>query len=175
MDSFFLPVTKSTWVIPACAISSTTYCTVGLRPTGSISLGWDLVAGRRRVPAPATGITALRTARGAAMSAVVLIETRSAIHCPGPRRGSVLPAHSRGPDVGGLPGAGPPGPSDSQTIPGAIRDGQRLTCPHAGGPTMASSLGEATYPGPGIPYLPQGESPTEPRLRPVGVAPPPQG
>src|SRR5262245_32715165 len=110
MDSFFLPVTKSTWVIPACAISSTTYCTVGLRPTGSISLGWDFVAGRRRVPAPATGITALRTARGAAVSAVVLIETRSAIHCPGPGRGSVTSAHDRGPLGGALLGAGPQAP-----------------------------------------------------------------
>ena len=65
MDSFFRPVTNRIWVIPAWAISSTTYCTVGFRPTGSISLGCDLVAGRRRVPAPATGITAFRTARGA--------------------------------------------------------------------------------------------------------------
>jgi hypothetical protein len=32
---------------------------MGLRPTGSISLGWDLVAGSRRVPSPATGMMAL--------------------------------------------------------------------------------------------------------------------
>jgi hypothetical protein len=32
---------------------------MGLRATGSISLGCDLVAGSSRVPSPATGTTAL--------------------------------------------------------------------------------------------------------------------
>src|SRR6478752_6994313 len=44
--------------MPTRVNSSTTYCTTGLRPTGSISLGCDLVAGSRRVPRPATGTTA---------------------------------------------------------------------------------------------------------------------
>src|SRR5262249_35575586 len=45
--------------IPTRVSSSTTYCTTGLRPTGSISFGCDLVAGSRRVPRPATGMTAM--------------------------------------------------------------------------------------------------------------------
>ena len=45
--------------MPLETSSSTTYCTIGLRATGSISLGCDLVAGSRRVPSPATGTTAL--------------------------------------------------------------------------------------------------------------------
>ncbi len=32
----------------------------GLSTTGSISFGWALVAGKRRVPSPATGMIALR-------------------------------------------------------------------------------------------------------------------
>src|SRR5579864_1020780 len=34
---------------------------MGLSTSGSISLGWALVAGRKRVPRPAAGNTALRT------------------------------------------------------------------------------------------------------------------
>src|SRR6185369_2824020 len=34
---------------------------MGLSTSGSISLGWALVAGRKRVPRPAAGKTALRT------------------------------------------------------------------------------------------------------------------
>src|ERR1022692_1156179 len=34
---------------------------MGLSTSGSISLGWALVAGRKRVPSPAAGNTALRT------------------------------------------------------------------------------------------------------------------
>src|SRR5580700_5000206 len=34
---------------------------MGLSTSGSISLGWALVAGRKRVPNPAAGKTALRT------------------------------------------------------------------------------------------------------------------
>src|SRR5580698_7014830 len=34
---------------------------MGLSTSGSISLGWALVAGRKRVPSPAAGKTALRT------------------------------------------------------------------------------------------------------------------
>ena len=44
--------------MPDWRSSSTTYCTTGLRPTGSISFGWVLVAGSSRVPNPATGTTA---------------------------------------------------------------------------------------------------------------------
>src|SRR6266545_687106 len=52
------PVTNSRRRTPERASSSTTYCTTGLRPTGSISLGWLLVEGSRRVPWPATGTMA---------------------------------------------------------------------------------------------------------------------
>ena len=47
--------------MPARTASSTTYWMAGLSTTGSISLGWALVAGRKRVPSPAAGMTALRT------------------------------------------------------------------------------------------------------------------
>src|SRR6266851_4153172 len=59
MDALFRPVTNRTCWIPFRTSSSTTYCTIGLRATGSISLGCDLVAGSRRVPTPATGTIAL--------------------------------------------------------------------------------------------------------------------
>src|SRR5699024_7260787 len=45
---------------PAAIASCTAYCTSGLSTTGSISLALALVAGRNRVPSPATGNTALR-------------------------------------------------------------------------------------------------------------------
>src|SRR3989442_11241368 len=46
---------------PEATASSTTYWMVGLSTSGSISLGWALVAGRNRVPRPAAGNTPLRT------------------------------------------------------------------------------------------------------------------
>ncbi len=55
------PVTKIIISMPAAAASSTAYWISGLSTTGSISLGMALVAGRKRVPEPATGKTALRT------------------------------------------------------------------------------------------------------------------
>src|SRR5579862_8976704 len=53
------PVMKRIWSIWLAINSSATYWTMGLRATGSISLGCDLVAGSRRVPTPATGTIAL--------------------------------------------------------------------------------------------------------------------
>ena len=47
--------------MPARTASSTTYWMAGLSMTGSISFGCALVAGRKRVPSPAAGITALVT------------------------------------------------------------------------------------------------------------------
>src|SRR5271154_3125286 len=55
---------KTNCSIPASRASSTAYWITGLSTTGSISLGTALVAGRNRVPIPATGKTALRTGRG---------------------------------------------------------------------------------------------------------------
>src|SRR6266480_2732953 len=59
MEDLLRPVTNRICSIPFCTSSSTTYCTIGFRATGSISLGWDLVAGSSRVPTPATGTIAL--------------------------------------------------------------------------------------------------------------------
>src|SRR5439155_23033920 len=46
--------------MPEAIASSTTYWIVGMSTIGSISLGIALVAGRKRVPSPAAGMTALR-------------------------------------------------------------------------------------------------------------------
>src|SRR4029077_20006754 len=50
--------------MPAARHSSTAYWISGRSTTVSISLGIALVAGRNRVPSPATGKTALRTRCG---------------------------------------------------------------------------------------------------------------
>src|ERR1700731_3400681 len=47
--------------MPAALASSIAYWISGLSTTGNISFGLPLVAGRKRVPSPATGKTALRT------------------------------------------------------------------------------------------------------------------
>src|SRR5438067_13457987 len=49
------------WSQPAASASSTPYWMMGLSTSGSISFGCALVAGRKRVPSPAAGKTALRT------------------------------------------------------------------------------------------------------------------
>src|SRR6266568_3650994 len=54
------PVTMMIFVSPAATASSMTYWMMGLSTRGSISLGCALVAGRKRVPRPAAGKTALR-------------------------------------------------------------------------------------------------------------------
>src|ERR1700685_4531034 len=54
------PVMKTSRRAPAASASSTAYWMSGLSTTGSISLGLALVAGRNRVPRPATGNTAVR-------------------------------------------------------------------------------------------------------------------
>src|ERR1051325_11230277 len=77
MDALPGPVTKSTRLMPTRVNSSTTYCTTGLRPTGSISLGCDLVAGSRRVPRPATGTTARLTGIEEAASRPMILEVLS--------------------------------------------------------------------------------------------------
>jgi hypothetical protein len=55
------PVTMMMLVRPAATASSITYWMMGLSTRGSISLGCALVAGRKRVPRPAAGKTALRS------------------------------------------------------------------------------------------------------------------
>src|SRR5579863_219055 len=54
------PVTNTRRRAPAARASSTAYWMRGLSTTGSISFGLALVAGRKRVPRPATGNTAVR-------------------------------------------------------------------------------------------------------------------
>src|SRR4051812_23039394 len=55
------PVMKMRSVMPAATASSTAYWMSGLSTTGSISFGDAFVAGRNRVPSPATGNTAFVT------------------------------------------------------------------------------------------------------------------
>src|SRR6266849_8701968 len=59
MEDLLRPVTNRICSMPFRTNSSTTYCTIGFRATGSISLGCDFVAGSSRVPTPATGTIAL--------------------------------------------------------------------------------------------------------------------
>src|ERR1700758_525220 len=61
MARLLRPVTRMISSRPEATASSTTYWMVGLSTSGSISLGWALVAGRNRVPSPAAGKTAFRT------------------------------------------------------------------------------------------------------------------
>src|SRR5438270_5289360 len=65
----------STSSMPARTASSTTYWIAGLSTIGSISFGVDLVAGRKRVPSPAAGMTALVT--GALMPATLVGSVRA--------------------------------------------------------------------------------------------------
>src|SRR5262245_62130402 len=58
------PVTNTNSSMPAARHSSTAYWISGRSTTVNISLGIALVAGRKRVPNPATGRTALRTCCG---------------------------------------------------------------------------------------------------------------
>src|SRR5713101_4155048 len=61
MARLLRPVTRMISSSPEATASSTTYWMVGLSTTVSISFGCALVAGRKRVPSPAAGRTALRT------------------------------------------------------------------------------------------------------------------
>src|SRR5438067_7866595 len=58
------PVTITMWLMPEAMASSTPYWIEGLSTSGSISLGWALVIGRKRVPRPAAGKTAFITPPG---------------------------------------------------------------------------------------------------------------
>src|SRR5690242_1179703 len=81
IELFLRPVTKISCSMPASIASSTAYWISGRSTTGSISLGVALVAGRNRVPSPATGNTALR-------SFLIVIEILSSLNSlPRPERG----------------------------------------------------------------------------------------
>jgi hypothetical protein len=62
------PVTKISVSIPARIASSTAYWISGLSTIGSNSFGMAFVAGKKRVPNPATGNTAFRTVRDISIS-----------------------------------------------------------------------------------------------------------
>src|SRR6185312_11801398 len=68
-------VTNTSTSTPAATASSTAYWMMGLSTTDSISFGEALVAGRKRVPRPATGNTALRT-RGMDMGFCLFLHHR---------------------------------------------------------------------------------------------------
>src|SRR5690348_8325773 len=55
------PVMIRIWSQPEAIASSTPYWMMGLSTSGSISFGCAFVAGKKRVPSPAAGNTALRT------------------------------------------------------------------------------------------------------------------
>src|ERR1700743_1473093 len=78
------PVMKTNCSMPASRASSTAYWMTGLSTTGSISLGMALVAGRKRVPIPATGKTALRTGLDADMIFPGDVFVRPLFHGMGP-------------------------------------------------------------------------------------------
>src|SRR3954462_13878364 len=58
MARLLRPVMNTISVMPAATASSTAYWISGLSTIGSISFGCALVAGRKRLPSPATGDTA---------------------------------------------------------------------------------------------------------------------
>src|SRR5580692_8556345 len=73
MARFEAPVMNTSLRAPASSASCTAYWISGLSTTGSISFGLALVAGRKRVPRPATGNTAVRIG----LAATALIANRS--------------------------------------------------------------------------------------------------
>src|SRR3954454_18990703 len=78
------PVTMMIWSHPAAMASSTPYWIMGLSTRGSISFGCALVAGRKRVPSPAAGKTALRTL-------FIFVQQRDIVRC---RKRAVEVIHS---------------------------------------------------------------------------------
>src|SRR2546422_3825128 len=74
------PVTRTISPSPESTASCTTYWIVGTSTIGSISLGTALVAGRKRVPSPAAGMTALRGFTWCGVYAPALPGARSEEH-----------------------------------------------------------------------------------------------
>src|SRR3954453_16430353 len=81
MTLLLRPVTKMKCSMPAWRASSTTCWMTGLSTTGSISLGIALVAGRNRVPRPATGMTALLICTDNTAPALENASVRSPYRC----------------------------------------------------------------------------------------------
>src|SRR5438132_1168804 len=93
------PVTMITCSIPLAIASSTPYWMVGLSTSGSISFGWALVTGRKRVPRPAAGKIALRTVMFDNLTSVDRYPSQTWVGAPprasGRRPGSRLAAGER--------------------------------------------------------------------------------
>src|ERR671934_1930231 len=85
-------VTSTTCSMPEATAPSTMYWITGLSTMGSISFGIAFEAGRKRVPSPAAGMTALRTrlTRGELLYHLTSMLHPAAEHCwqfqprPGP-------------------------------------------------------------------------------------------
>src|SRR5690242_3936889 len=80
-------VTKTICSMPASMASSTAYCTTGRSTIVSISFGIAFVAGRKRVPLPATGMTAFLTLLVRSM-ALSFVRVRASAHAGECCRGS---------------------------------------------------------------------------------------
>ena len=61
MARLLRPVIINISSIPESMASCTMYCIVGVSTMGNISFGCALVAGKKRVPKPAAGMTAFLT------------------------------------------------------------------------------------------------------------------
>src|SRR6185503_11482332 len=98
MARFEEPVMKTRSRAPAVRASSTAYWMSGLSTIGSISFGLALVAGRKRVPRPATGKTAKRIGAGRLTGGPSVPETcadhdtGAAVSRPAPRAFVLQPA-----------------------------------------------------------------------------------
>src|SRR6218665_88930 len=108
MARLLRPVTKIMWRMPAAEAFSRGYWISGLSTTGSISLGDALVAGKKRVPRPATGNTALRMVLATVMAVTSgRVGPWHVVFSPGaPGDRSIGPALPRR-----RPAAGAPGPA----------------------------------------------------------------
>ena len=93
-------LTTTMWSIPAPSASSMMIWSAGVSPIGNSSFGTALVAGRKRVPMPAAGMTALRTCMAATISFSPDAHLR--LQVPGHRRDHRGPAvvRRRDPDRG---------------------------------------------------------------------------
>src|SRR4029077_1528996 len=90
--------------MPAAAASSTAYWISGLSTTGSISFGLAFVAGRKSVPRPATGKTAVRIG-DLKLVLILRLSVRAGSASGRPHRplGALGPLEDRGPHA--VPGA----------------------------------------------------------------------
>src|SRR6478735_9015704 len=89
------PVTNTSRRAPASSASSTAYWISGLSTMGSISLGLALVAGRKRVPRPATGKTATSMGGCDRLAGISAPAIQGAENIPRPQRRPAGPRSGR--------------------------------------------------------------------------------